>query len=81
MPEEAFGTAKIINFFDKLFDSVNGGTLHQHYRKPLSGGAHKTSGHIEFWKESIQNLSNMYFVHQDGKKFVPSSLTNWIRTL
>jgi hypothetical protein len=55
--------------------------LHQRYRKPFSGGAHKTSGHIEFWKESIQNLSNMYFVHQDGKKFVPSSLTNWIRTL
>jgi hypothetical protein len=23
----------------------------------------------------------MYFVHQDGKKFVPPSLTNWIRTL
>jgi hypothetical protein len=55
--------------------------LHERNGKPLSGGVHKTSGDIEFWKESIQNLSNMYFVHQDGKKFVPPSLTNWIRTL
>jgi hypothetical protein len=43
--EEALGTAKIIKKFDKLFDSVNGGTLRPGYRKLFSGEVYKNSGH------------------------------------
>jgi hypothetical protein len=53
------GTAKIVNFFDKLFDSVNGGTLHPRCGKPLSGGVYKNSGHTKFWQEAVQHLRNM----------------------
>jgi hypothetical protein len=81
MAKEALETANILNFFDKLFDSVNGGTFHSRYGKPLSGRVYKESGHIHFWQEAIRNIRNMYFIGQDGKRHVPPSLTNWIRTL
>jgi hypothetical protein len=75
------GTAKIVHFFDKLFDSVNGGTLHPRCGKPLSGGVYKNSGHTKFWQEAVQHLRNMYFIDNFGKKTVPPSLKNWIKTL
>jgi hypothetical protein len=81
LDEGALGTAKIINFFDKLFDSVNGGTLRPRCGKPVSGGVYKNSGHTKFWQKSIENLSNMYFIDKNGKKFVPPTLKNWIKTL
>jgi hypothetical protein len=54
-------TAKIIMFFDKLFDSLNGGTLRSHIGKPLRGGVTQSSPHLNFWKESIENLKAMSF--------------------
>jgi hypothetical protein len=69
-------TAKIIMFFDKLFDSLNGGTLRPHIGKPLTGGVTQSSPHLNFWKESIGNLKAMSF---EGSK--PPSLKNFIVTL
>jgi hypothetical protein len=79
--EEALGTAKIINFFAKLFDSVNGGTVRLRCGKLFSGGVYKNSGHIKFWKEAMQHLSNMHFIDKTGKKLVPPTFKNWITTL
>jgi hypothetical protein len=74
--ESALEAAKIIMFFDKLFDSLNGGTLRPHIGKPLRGGVTQSSPYLNFWKESIENLKAMSF---EGSK--PSSLKNFIVTL
>jgi hypothetical protein len=81
LKEDALGTAKIVKFFDKVFDSVNGGTLRPSCGKPLRGGVWKNSDHLNFWKEAIKTLKNMYFVDKGGKKTIPPSLKNWIVTL
>jgi hypothetical protein len=62
-------------FFDKLFDSLNGGTLRPHIGKPLRGGVTQSSPHLNFWKESIENLKAMSF---EGSK---PPLKNFIVTL
>jgi hypothetical protein len=80
LDEGALGTTKIINFFDKIFDSVNGGTLRPRCGKSVSGGVYKNLV-IQFWQESIENLSNMYFIDKNGKKFLPPTLKKWIKTL
>jgi hypothetical protein len=59
-----------------LFDSLNGGTLRPHIGKPLRGGVTQSSPHLNFWKESIENLKAMSF---EGSK--PPSLKNFIVTL
>ena len=75
------GTARIIKFFDKLFDSVNGSTFQPRCGKPFSGGVFKSSGHKHFWKEAIKILGDMYFVDEAGKMVVPPCIKNWIATL
>jgi hypothetical protein len=51
---QAMGTAKTVNFFDKLLDSVNGRTLHPCCGKPLFGGVYKTA-----------EQSNIYAIEQN----------------
>ncbi|GLV40950.1 hypothetical protein CBL_08524 [Carabus blaptoides fortunei] len=83
LPPTASGTAKLINFMDQLFDSVNGARNPdeqvRELRRPLSEG----SKHIEFWNKARQILHTMKFVKRPGNDpggRVPS-LTNWIVTL
>jgi hypothetical protein len=44
-----------------LFDSLNRGTLKPQIGKPLRGGVTQSSSHLNFWKESIENLKAMSF--------------------
>jgi hypothetical protein len=81
LDEGALGTAKIVNFFDKLINSVIRGTLRPRCGKPLSGEVYRNSGHTKFFQELIQNLSNMYFIDKNREKFVPPTLRKWIKSL
>lgn len=75
-------TARVLKFFDTLFDSVNGSTLYSNHGKQYKCAIHRTSGHIQFWSECRKHLKNMYFKQEGStRKFVPPSLKNWIVTL
>lgn len=71
----------VLKFFDTLFDSVNGATRYESSGKKLKCAITSSSGHIEYWNETRQDLSNMYFIDANGSKTYPPSLKNWKITL
>jgi hypothetical protein len=75
-------TGDFILFIDKLFDSLNGNSKIAPSHKPMKGAVTRTSGHEEFWQESIGIIKKMKFWNGSKKKFVrPPSLLNLIKTL
>lgn len=84
MNENAKDTGKFCQFFDKLFDSVNGS-----YDKVVDGKIYRTglkrySRHHQLWEESIKVLQSMYFINPDTKKKTnpqPPTIKNWIKTV
>jgi hypothetical protein len=75
-------TGDFILFIDKLFDSLNGNSKIAPSHKPMKGAVTKTSGHEQFWQESIGIIKKMKFWNRSKKKFVrPPSLLNLIKTL
>lgn len=75
-------TATIFQFFDSLFDSVNGSTLYPKGGKSLRCAATSTSEHLQFWINAKQTLKQMYFQREGtNEKIVPPSLKNWIETI
>lgn len=82
MPLRAQETAIVLDFFDKCFDSLNGGSLKAPDFKPFKGGVHRASGHVSFWAQSSKELKNMYFAREGtDERVVPPSLRNLILTL
>ncbi|XP_011862631.1 PREDICTED: uncharacterized protein LOC105559125 [Vollenhovia emeryi] len=76
-----YDTAMVLDFFNKIFDSVNAHTFHP--RTPLRVAVTKNSKHHEFWPYAIKRLSNMRYVDPKTKrpvKCIPS-LKNWVFTL
>lgn len=70
-------TADAVEFFDRLFDSVNG--------RPGDGAKEKlrtvvkrNTKHIPFWREAKKKLSNIKFVDRNGKH---ESVQGWITTI
>jgi hypothetical protein len=47
LPNEAIGTANFILFVDKLFDSVNGSSIHPKENKPLRRAVSVNTGHMD----------------------------------
>lgn len=82
LPIECKETADVLLFFDKLFDSVNGGFGKKKHAKPLLGAATPNSVHHKFWKEAIKTLKSMEYINNKSlaHKHVPT-LKNWIWTL
>ncbi|KAF0747283.1 THAP-type domain-containing protein, partial [Aphis craccivora] len=82
--EKAKDTAKFCQFFDKLFDSVNGS-----YDKVVDGKIYRTglkrySPHHELWEVSLKVLQSMYFIDPVSKKKTvpqPPTIKNWIKTI
>ncbi|KAL0830050.1 hypothetical protein ABMA28_003508 [Loxostege sticticalis] len=82
-------TAEVVEFFDKLFDSVNGypgGAVRGKLRKAVK----KNSEHVTFWGEAIKKIKSLKFIDSDSKlamqngkpRFVTvPSLASWITTL
>jgi len=79
LPESAAATAKIILFFDELFDSFG------KKGQGLSSIINSTSDHIQFWQKALHILREMEFVekrtHKPLKKNAPKCLKNWIWTI
>lgn len=80
MPESAAATAKVILFFDQLFDSFNGKE-----GQGLSSIINLTSGHKQFWQTALSTLRDMEFVDQTTLKPIrrnaPKCLKNWMWTI
>jgi hypothetical protein len=80
LPNEAIGTANFILFVDKLFDSVNGSSIHPKENKPLRRAVSVNTGHMDCWNEAINVLRTVKFSNEK-REFVPPSITNWILSL
>ncbi|KAJ8709375.1 hypothetical protein PYW07_009201 [Mythimna separata] len=62
-------TAKVVSFFDDLFDSVNGTGFNKTSKgKPLRQAVTENSQHHEFWREAIKKLEQLKFVDKHGKE-------------
>ncbi|KRT84344.1 hypothetical protein AMK59_2308 [Oryctes borbonicus] len=77
---KATETADLLQFFDKLFDSVNGSLLYPEKGKELRCVVKPNSRHIQFWQTSLQTLRSMYFKTANRRQTSPS-LKNWIFSL
>jgi hypothetical protein len=69
-----------ILFVDKLFDSVNGSSIHPKDNKPLRRAVSLNTGHMDFCDQAINVLRTMKFSNEK-REFVPPSITNWILSL
>jgi len=81
IPKAGYNTAVVLDFFNKVFDSVNAHTLRP--ETPLRVAVIKNSKHHDFWLHAIKLLSDMRYVDPKTKqpvKCIPS-LKNWIFTL
>ncbi|KAF5273680.1 hypothetical protein FQA39_LY07370 [Lamprigera yunnana] len=72
------GKPSILQFFDNLFDSVNGGGKSP---KELRRAVHENSTHFQFWDEAIKILKHINFVHSAGKLLKPLYLQNFVKTI
>ncbi|XP_050307911.1 uncharacterized protein LOC126744516 [Anthonomus grandis grandis] len=61
LEREAEGTANLILFFDKLFDSLNSSKKFGSPGKPLKAGVTKESTHISFWYDALKILETMKY--------------------
>ncbi|XP_024874994.1 uncharacterized protein LOC112456393 isoform X2 [Temnothorax curvispinosus] len=79
--EEAVTMSKTLQFFNDLFDSVNGYTTKP--EAPLRSVVKENSVHHEFWKDAIRRLKAMRYVHPVSKKPLTGSLCiqNWIKSI
>ncbi|KRT86150.1 hypothetical protein AMK59_2953 [Oryctes borbonicus] len=75
----ARSTARLINFLNQLFDSLNAGEYFVS-GKPLKCALQNNTEHIELWKKSVNILKSMFLI-KDDSKFGPLTIKNWISTI
>lgn len=80
--EEGIATAETVNFFNDLFDSVNGDdkkACNNELRCPVMGN----SDHHEFWVRSKNLLRKMCYIDKVSREIVKSvpTLVNWLFTV
>lgn len=63
--EEGFATAKVLDFFNKLFDSVNAREMKS--ETPLRTAVTRKSAHHSFWYDAIKQLKDIRFIHKRKK--------------
>nr|XP_012235484.1 PREDICTED: uncharacterized protein LOC105679802 [Linepithema humile] len=79
--EGSTATAKVLDFFSNLFDSING--YSEDSDVPLLRSITYNSAHHEFWSSAVTKLRNMRYVEPLSKEPVKKSLClkNWIQTI
>ncbi|MBV2145392.1 MAG: hypothetical protein KTM48_01440, partial [Wolbachia endosymbiont of Pissodes strobi] len=80
MDKSAAETASLLEFLDKLFDSLNGSSFNPSPGKNLRSGVTKSSPHKQFWLDALGILRTFRY-RRNNMDFVPPSLRNLIRTL
>lgn len=80
--KEGIATATVVNFFNDLFDSVNGyekNADNNELRCPIIEG----SGHHVFWVSAKNILRNMFYIEKVSLQIVKSVpiLNNWLFTI
>lgn len=77
--EEGLATAEVVNFFNNLFDSVNGKENENELRCLVT----KTSAHNAFWTDAKNILRNMHYINKVTQTIITSVLTlkNWLFTI
>lgn len=82
LPDSARGTSELMDFVDKLFDSVNGVCVYGQAGKDLRVAISDKSPHLEFWDNAIPILSTIKPIDTSGRVTTqPPSVRNWIWTL
>lgn len=80
LPPESKDTAFLIDFFDKLFDSLNGSSFQPVKGKTFRVAVSKNSPHQTFWNDALVQLQSMKFKKNESF-FVPPSVKNLIKTI
>ncbi|TGZ52456.1 hypothetical protein DBV15_11510 [Temnothorax longispinosus] len=80
--EEGLATLEAVDFFNNLFDSVNGDAKNDNsneLRRPVT----ENSKHHAFWVSAKNKLHNMAYVEKMSHKIITSvpSLKNWLFTV
>ncbi|KAK9686418.1 hypothetical protein QE152_g37203 [Popillia japonica] len=78
---DAIGTADFLLFMNKLFGSMNGTTVSPKELSNLKSAVQPNSTHMEFWANAAYTLDSMYFIKQNGSKFRPPTIKNWLETI
>lgn len=73
-------TAIVCQFFDNLFDSLNGSFDRIVDGKKYRTAVNKNSPHHELWDQSLKILSTMRFIDKNGKTMSVPTVRNWIST-
>ncbi|XP_044586824.1 uncharacterized protein LOC123266582 [Cotesia glomerata] len=79
MDHKSLFTAEILNFFNDLFDSINGSPRHIKTTAPLRATVTADSPHHEFWARSKYFLGQLRFLDPKNTKRKASvpTLDNW----
>eukprot|EP00102_Acyrthosiphon_pisum_P018869 XP_016656079.1 PREDICTED: uncharacterized protein LOC107882352 [Acyrthosiphon pisum] len=78
---DAVDTAFLCQFFDNLFDSLNGSFDKIVDGKKYRTAVKKNSPHHELWDQSLKILSTMRFIDKNGKTTSVPTIRNWISTI
>ncbi|KAI4458088.1 thap domain [Holotrichia oblita] len=82
MRSNASDTPETLQFFDELFDSVNGMREWPERGKKYKCMINDGSGHMQFWQDAKYHLRNMYFQRPGTQENIrPPSLKNWVISL
>lgn len=65
-PEDCFGTAQLLLFFNDLFDSLNGSGEPQ--QDTLFGSVNESSIHFVYWEYALKMLTEMTFIDKQTRK-------------
>lgn len=81
--EEGLATLEVVNFFNNLFDSVNGDNRKNNEINELRCPVTEESKHHDFWISAKILLNKMRFVDKISREIVKSvpSLVNWSFTI
>lgn len=78
---DAVDTAFVCQFFDNLFDSLNGSFDKIVDGKKYRSAVKKNSPHHDLWDQSLKIISTMRFIDKHGKMMSVPTIRNWISTI
>lgn len=82
IPPEGFGAAIFLNFFNYLFDSVNGGIGKQPFLLRRMVPTQQKCVHLRYWNRALTFIKNISFIEvNSSEQLRPDVLRKWEVTL